>query len=168
MGYSPRFARKMRNRSPETTLDVIDYEVKRQRISKIKKPLRLKDFPKVPSSLISKTKRKDFLKWLQTNMNLTPKQASHFSRLGFEKQLLMKRRLAGFIRTAKETSKAETGKALTTKQILKGIWSKMKNPTTGEFFKALRAYYRSKIGVRPNGFQKPDSKKAISKQASKA
>jgi len=101
-------------------------------------------------------------------MNLTPKQAAHFSRLGIEKQLLMKKRLDAFIKTAKIISKAETGKALSTKQILKGIWSKMKNPTTEGFFKALRAYYRSKIGVTANGLSKINPEKTISKQASAA
>lgn len=168
MGYSPKLARKMRNRSPETTLDIIDYEIKRQHKDKVKKPLRKKDFPKVPQTLVSKTKRKSFLTWLQSNMNLTPKQAAHFSRLGIEKQLLMKKRLDAFIKTAKIISKAETGKALSTKQILKGIWSKMKNPTTEGFFKALRAYYRSKIGVTANGLSKINPEKTISKQASAA
>lgn len=144
----------MRNRAPDTTLLHIHTEVKRQYEGKVKKPLRKKDFPKMPRSLITKTARKDIVDWIVKNLGLTRKQASHYNQMGLEKFRIMRARTDAFTEYVVEFGTARyPGKKYKRGMVLKDIQALMTEPTIKGFFKALRSYYRTVAGVPPDGIQ---------------
>lgn len=168
MGYSPKLARKMRNRSPETTLYHIHTEVKRQHETKVKKPLRKKDFPKMPKSLTTKVRRQEIVAWIVKNMGLTKKEASHYNQMSLEKFRIMKARTNAFAEyVMREGAALKPGKKFKRMDVLKDIQDLMKGPTVKDFFKALRTYYRTVVGVPPNGVQALIDKKTAPTPASK-
>ena len=167
MGYGPKIARKMRNRAPDTTLLHIHDEVKRQHIEKWKKPLRKKDFPKMPRTLITKHKRSDIVSWIVKNIGLTRKQASHYNRMSLEKFRIMRARTDAFTEYVVACGAAlKPGKKYKRADVLKEIQEIMKGATIKDFFKALRVYYGTVVGVPPDGISKIGYKKTASKQAS--
>lgn len=157
----------MRNRAPETTLYHIHTEVKRQHIAKVKKPLQKKHFPKMPRTLITKTRRADLIDWITENIGLTRKQASRYNRMSLEKFRIMKERTNAFAEyVIREGAATKPGKKYKRRDVLKEIQEMMKSPTVKDFFKALRAYYRTVVGVPPNGISALNPEKTTPKQAS--
>ena len=168
MDYGPKIARKMRNRSPEKTLYHIHTEVKRQHEQKYKKPLQKKHFPKMPRTLITKTRRANLVDWIVDNIGLTRKQASRYNRMSLEKFRIMKERTNSFTDyVIREGAALKPGKKYKRRDVLKEIQEMMKAPTVKDFFKALRAYYRTVVGVPPDGISKFNPEKTASKQTGK-
>jgi len=148
MGYGADIARRMRNRTPETTLVHIQDEVSRQYERKIPGRLHKKDFPKLPSKAVTKKKRIESVEFIRDKMGLSHQEAARYNRLGPEKFLIMKHRLQGFVDfVVREGSVLNPKRVFSEADVLREIQKRMKKQTTDAFFKALRDFYKHQIGV---------------------
>ena len=122
----------------------------------------------MPRSLMPKVRRADIIDWIMDTMGLTRKQASHYNRMGLEKFRIMKARTNAFAEyVIREGAALKPGKKYARRDVLNEIQEMMKSPTVKDFFKALRAYYKTVVGVPPNGISKINPVKAVQKQTAK-
>ena len=106
----------------------------------------------MPRSLTTKVRRQDIVAWIQKNMGLTKKQASHYNQMSLEKFRIMKARTNSFAEyVIREGAVLKPGKKFKRMEVLKDIQALMKGPSVKDFFKALRSYYRNVVGIPGNG-----------------
>ena len=105
----------------------------------------------MPRSLTTTVRRQDIVNWIVKNMGLTKKEASHYNQMSLEKFRIMKARTNAFAEyVIREGAVLKPGKKFKRLDVLKDIQDMMKAPTVKEFFKALRRYYKTVVGV-PGG-----------------
>lgn len=84
-------------------------------------------------------------------MGFSRKEASHYNRMSLEKFRIMKERTNAFAEyVIREGAVLKPGKKYKRADVLKEIQKMMKSPTVKEFFKALRRFYNTVVGV-PGG-----------------
>jgi len=143
LGYIPTEARKLRNRSPETTMQIVkernrtNYRLGRK--NKIVKP------PPIPTSLKTKTelaKRRKFIKEKFPFMD--KKKVAGFQNMAYENWINFKNRIDGFLNSVSDGEKATKNKML--REIEKKLG---KTYTMKDLFNAIRGWYERNKGVKP-------------------
>jgi hypothetical protein len=145
MGFGPKLARKMRNRSPETTFRLIQErnaeEKEAARIAHRK--AKLVSLPEVPRVLIPEREKAKRRAFLENRMKMKPAEAAKWQNMNYDKWLLMRSRMTQFLKISKEV----TGKS--DKYIMRTVFRMSKSGSMKDFFIALRKWYERHVGIKP-------------------
>jgi hypothetical protein len=138
MGYSPREANNLKNRSIEKTW----VEIREHRQWQHRKGKEIMPYPSIPEKAVAPKVRNEKEKFWR-ELGFSEKQSKRMKYHTWQSFFAQKARLKGF-------QKAMGKKGINWREAIKEILSNLDDTySLSEFFRAFRAWYEKNIGIRP-------------------